>query len=90
MVHDSVKDGDIVFFVTTRAEQQELFDLTGKKAFGVKNIMFLGGSRVAQKAIEKLGDQYRIKVIENDLERCQKIADKFGKALGNSRRWKKC
>ncbi len=78
---DSVRDGDIVFFVTTRAEQQELFDLTGKKVFGVKNIMFLGGSRVAQKAIEKLGDQYRIKVIENSLERCQKIADKFGKAL---------
>ena len=78
---DSVRDGDIVFFVTTRAEQQELFDLTGKKLFGVKNIMFLGGSRVAQKAIEKLGDQYRIKVIENDLEKCQQIADKFGKAL---------
>ncbi len=79
--HDSVKDGDIVFFVTTRAEQQELFDLTGKKLFGVKNIMFLGGSRVAQKAIEKLGEQYRIKVIENDLEKCQKIADMFGKVL---------
>ncbi len=79
--HDSVRDGDIVFFITTRAEQQELFDLTGKKLFGVKNIMFLGGSRIAQKAIEKLGDQYRVKVIENDLEKCQKIADMFGKAL---------
>lgn len=78
---DSVKNGDIVFFVTTRAEQQELFDLTGKKLFGVKNIMFLGGSRIAQKAIEKLGEQYRIKIIENDLEKCQKIADMFGKAL---------
>ena len=78
---DSVQNGDIVFFVTTRAEQQELFDLTGKKLFGVKNIMFLGGSRIAQKAIEKLGEQYRIKVIENDLEKCQKIADMFGKAL---------
>ncbi|MCF6333621.1 MAG: Trk system potassium transporter TrkA [Draconibacterium sp.] len=78
---DFIQNGDIVFFVTTRLEQQHVFELTGKKIFEVKNIMFLGGSRVAQKAIEKLGDQYRIKIIENDLERCKKMADKFGNAL---------
>lgn len=78
---DFIKDGDIVFFVTTRAEQQHVFDLTGKKPFGVRNIMFLGGSRIAQKAVEKLGDQYRIKIIENDLEKCKKIADKYGNVL---------
>ena len=39
--HDFIKNGDIVFFVTTRAEQQNVFDLTGKKIFEVKNIMFL-------------------------------------------------
>lgn len=78
---DSIKSGDIVFFVTTRSEQQNVFKLTGKKLFEVKNIMFLGGSRIAQKTIEKLGDQYRIKVIESDLERCEKIADKFENVL---------
>ncbi|MEZ5105779.1 MAG: Trk system potassium transporter TrkA [Draconibacterium sp.] len=78
---DFVQAEDIVFFVTTRAEQQQVFDLTGKKIFGVKNIMFLGGSRIAQKAIEKLGDQYRIKVIENNRERCEKIADQYGNVL---------
>jgi len=79
--HDIIRDGDIVFFVTTQTEQQHVFDLTGKKVFGVRNIMFLGGSRIAQKAIEKLGDQYRIKIIEFNREKCEKIADKFGKAL---------
>ena len=78
---DFIKNGDIVFFVTTRSKQQHVFKLTGKKTFEVKNIMFLGGSRVAQKAIEKLGDQYRIKIIENSLDRCKKIADKFENAL---------
>ncbi|MBN2635043.1 MAG: Trk system potassium transporter TrkA [Prolixibacteraceae bacterium] len=78
---DCVLNGDIVFFITARGEQQDVFDLTGKKPFGVKNIMFLGGSRIAQKAIEKLGDQYRIKVIENDLEKCRKIADMHDKVL---------
>jgi trk system potassium uptake protein TrkA len=78
---DSIEAGDIVFFITTRTEQQHVFDLTNKKLFGVKNIMFLGGSRVAQKAIEKLSDQYNIKVIENNLEKCEKIADKYENVL---------
>ena len=78
---DFVKNGDIVFFITTRAEQQHVFDLTDKKIFVVNNIMFLGGSRIAQKAVEKLGDQYRIKIIEINREKCEKIADRFENAL---------
>ncbi len=78
---DYIKPEDIVFFITTRSEQQMIFDLTGKKPFGVKNILFLGGSRVAQKTIEKLGDQYRIKVIESNLARCEEIAVKHSNVL---------
>ena len=78
---DFIKDGDIVFFITTRSEQHRVFELTAKKTFEVKNIMFLGGSRIAQKAIEKLGDQYRIKVVEENHEKCEKIAEKYANAL---------
>ncbi len=78
---DFIKDGDVVFFITTPAEQQNVFELTGKTLFEVKNVMFLGGSRIAQKAIEKMGDNYRIKVIEGNREKCEKIADKFENVL---------
>ncbi|SHJ67878.1 trk system potassium uptake protein TrkA [Tangfeifania diversioriginum] len=78
---DFIKDGDIVFFITTRDEQKRIFDLTAKKTFEVKNILFLGGSRIAQKAIEKLGDQYRIKVVEESHEKCQQVAEKYANAL---------
>ncbi len=78
---DCIIDGDIVFFVTTRMEQPRVFELTAKKTFEVKNIMFLGGSRIAQKAIEKMGDQYRIKVIEENIEKCEQVAEKYGNAL---------
>ncbi len=78
---DFIKDGDIVFFITTRVEQQKVFELTAKKTFAVKNIMFLGGSRIAMKAIEKLGDQYRIKVVEESHEKCEKVAEKYANAL---------
>jgi trk system potassium uptake protein TrkA len=78
---DFIMDGDIVFFVATRMEQPRVFELTAKKTFEVKNVMFLGGSRIAQKAIEKMGDQYRIKVIEEDIEKCQQVAEKYNNAL---------
>jgi trk system potassium uptake protein len=78
---DMILSGDIVYFVTNRAAQKSLFDLAGKEHFEIKNIVFLGGSRIAQKTIEKLGDSYRIKVIEENRERCKFLADKFENIL---------
>jgi trk system potassium uptake protein len=78
---DCIKDGDIVFFIATRTEQPRVFDLTAKKTFEVKNVMFLGGSRIAQKAIEKMVDQYNIKVIEENVEKCGQVAEKFKNVL---------
>ncbi len=78
---DKILDGDIVYFVTDKATQKHLFDITGKEQYEIRNIMFLGGSRIAQKTIEKLGDQYRIKVIEENRDRCRLLADKFENIL---------
>ncbi len=79
--HDEIKSEDIVYFVTDRATQRQVFDLTGKELYEIKNIMFLGGSRIAQKTIEKLGDRYNVKVIEEDPERCNLLANKFEHVL---------
>ncbi len=78
---DQIKDEDIVYFVTDRATLKQVFELTGKELYEIRNIMFLGGSRIAQKTIEKLGDKYHIKVIENDKDRCNLLANKFEHAL---------
>jgi trk system potassium uptake protein TrkA len=79
--NDYIRDGDIVLFVTTPANQQTVFTIAGKELYHISNIMFLGGSRIAQKAIERLGDRYSIKVIEANRERCERIADRFRKVL---------
>ena len=78
---DYIKDGDIVFFITNRSHQNKIFEIAGKEIYGIRNIMFLGGSRIAQKAAEKLGDQYNIKIIESDKDRSLRVADKFENAL---------
>jgi trk system potassium uptake protein len=78
---DMILVGDIVYFVTTKQHMDELYQRTGKKSFGVKNIMLLGGSRIAQKTIEKLDDQFNIKIVDYNKERCQMLADKFTDVL---------
>lgn len=79
--HVYIRDGDVVLFVTTPDHQRDVFALAGKEPYQIKSIMFLGGSRIAQKTIEKLGDDYSIKVIEANRERCETIAARFSNAL---------
>jgi len=78
---DVVLNEDIVFFITTKSNQNLIYEISGKEIFEVKNIMILGASRIAQKAVEKLGDQYNIKIIETDRERSIKVAGRLGNAL---------
>ena len=78
---DYLKSGDIVFFITTRAYQNKVFEITGKEIFPVSNIMILGGSRIAQKTIDRLGEHYNIKIIDSDKTRCQQLADRFENVL---------
>jgi trk system potassium uptake protein TrkA len=78
---DYVLPEDVVYFITTPNKLDQLYLKTGKSNFGVKNIMFLGGSRIAQKTAEKLSDQFNVKIIDSDKERCQEIADKLHNVL---------
>jgi trk system potassium uptake protein TrkA len=78
---DFILPDDVVYFVTTRSSLNDIYEKTGKKQFGIKNIMILGGSRIAQKTAEKLSDQFNIKIIDQNKERCQQIADKLSNIL---------
>jgi trk system potassium uptake protein len=78
---DMILPGDIVYFISTPSALIGLYEKTGKSYYGVKNIMLLGGSRIAQKTAEKLSDQFNIKIIDKDKERCEQIADKLNNVL---------
>ncbi|MFV0506840.1 MAG: Trk system potassium transporter TrkA [Bacteroidales bacterium] len=74
---DIIQSGDIAFFMTTKDNELRVFEIAGKTIFDIKNIMFIGGSRIAQKAIERLGSHFNITVIEQDKERCVKLAERL-------------
>jgi trk system potassium uptake protein len=78
---DYILPDDVVYFIITPSSLDELYAKTGKINFGVKNIMFLGGSRIAQKTAEKLSDDFNVKIIDSNLERCQEMADRLRNVL---------
>ena len=67
---------DLVFFSVSKEHVNKIPIITGKKVFEVKNLMIMGGSRIAIRATQYLPGNVRIKLLEPDLEKCQKLAEK--------------
>ncbi|MFC4096357.1 Trk system potassium transporter TrkA [Euzebyella saccharophila] len=76
------KDGDQVYFITTKEGVDELYKLTGKKKEEIKNVMILGGSKVGFKSARDLcQNRFNVKLIEKDKEKAFDLADDLPNAL---------
>ncbi len=76
------KDGDQLYFITTKEGVDELYKLTGKKKEEIKNVMILGGSKVGFKTARDLCmNKFNVKLIEKDKEKAFDLADDLPNAL---------
>lgn len=73
---DKISSGDILYFMTTSEHLDELRDLCGKKQTKVHKVMIMGGGRIAIRLANLAGDQYSIKIIDDDIERCRRLPEK--------------
>lgn len=73
---DHIEAGDILYFTTTREHIPELIDLTGKVERKVKKVLIMGGSNIAIRLVNIAHDIFKFKIIESDLKRCHKLAQK--------------
>ena len=73
--------GDHIYFLSLPAGLDEIINLTGKQEHRIKNVMMLGGGKVGLNAIEKIRRKRKIKLIEQNAERCMSIADAFSDVL---------
>ncbi len=78
---DSVEVGDMIYAVCTRENMSVLRKEAGKSERDINNIVFFGGSKIAQKAIMSLPEGKQIKVLEADRELCERLSEKLGNAL---------
>ena len=76
---DQIISGDILFFTTTKEFIDEIPAITGKKNFEVKNIMIMGGSRIAIRTCQYLPSDMKIKLLESDKNKCYQLLQKLPK-----------
>ena len=76
-----IQKGDYVSLTASRADITDLFIKIGaiNKHNKVKNVMILGGGRMTRYLANALGDDYSLKIIEEDLEICDELAKEFPK-----------
>lgn len=73
---DIVKAGDIVYFTTTREYVDDIRQLCGKNDYKVRNVMVMGGGRIAVRLAHLASDQFDITIIDNDLPICRALPEK--------------
>jgi len=73
---DRISIGDIVYFMTTADRVDTLRELCGKRQQTVKRVLIMGGSRIAIRMAAMVSDRFRIKIIDNDRNKCMMLAEK--------------
>lgn len=76
---DHIQSEDLVFISTTREYVEEVRNFTGKDNPDVKNIIIMGGSRIAIRTSQYLPDNIQIKIIEADRSKCIQLSETLPK-----------
>lgn len=73
---DMIKLLDIVYFTTTPKNIPIIRKVAGKEEYSdVKNVMVMGGSRIAVRTTQFAPDYMRMKIIEKDPARCTRLTE---------------
>ena len=73
---DMIKLNDIVYFTTTKKYIPYIRKISGKEnEADVRTVMIMGGSRIAVRACQYMPDYMRTKIIESDMNRCNRLTE---------------
>ena len=76
------KEGDNVFFITLKEGVKEIYKLIGKTKTPIKNIMILGGGKIALNTAKKLSKtKISVSLIEQNKEKALELADKLPEVM---------
>ncbi len=65
--------GDILYFTTTHDHVDELIDLCGKTWYRIRRVVIMGGSKIAIRLARMAADEFKIKIIEENVDVCRKL-----------------
>lgn len=72
---DVIMANDIVYFTTTSQHVEDIRLLCNKVSYKVRRVMIMGGSRIAVRLASMASDDWDIKIIESDAERCRRLPE---------------
>ncbi len=72
---DEFKYGDLIFVISKPDAINAILELSGKKKYEIKNVIIVGGSRIAKRTAMELEKQFSVKLFEIDREKCNKLTD---------------
>ncbi|MDR2125356.1 MAG: Trk system potassium transporter TrkA [Prevotellaceae bacterium] len=78
---DIFQSGDTVYFIADSEHADHILHACGKININVRNLMILGGSRIGIRVARELEDRTNIKIIENDRDKCEKLAESLPRSL---------
>ena len=73
---DYIRNGDILYITTTRDHVHDLLDLTGKVNHRIKRVLIMGGSKIAVRLANMVGNDFKFRIIDNDIKRCHALPAK--------------
>ncbi len=73
---DRINDNDILYFTTTRDHVDDLLQMCGKVHQEIKNVLIMGGSRIAVRLAALAEGIYNIKIIDNNMDVCRRLPEK--------------
>lgn len=79
--NDELTDGDMAYCICTRENMEFLREELGKSQRDIRNIIFYGGTRIAQKAAQSLPNEFDIKILESNVNNAQRLSEKLSNAL---------
>ena len=75
---DLIQENDLVYFMANGKAIEYIRRIAGKEAYQrIKNVIFMGGSRIAVRAAQLICDEMNVKIIEADRARCEWLTEQL-------------
>lgn len=73
---DTIQAGDLVYFMTMKKNIATIRKIAGKEELpDIRNVIIMGGSRIAVRASQLIPDYMNLKIIESDINRCNQLTE---------------
>ncbi len=77
---DCIEANDIIYVATTHEHLDEVMEICGKKDIDVDKVLVMGGGEITEQLLQVCSTNYRFKVLEPNVERCEELAASFPSA----------